>query len=606
LDNVCGITIDGAASKDLDDAVWMEKTNNGFCAIVTISNVAKYLKKDSQEDRIARDRLFSIYRGASGCVKPMLPRNLSENRYSLLDGVKREVVSFRINLDRRLKYVDINFHEGQFFNAHRITHADVTDISTDTEHELYDQINLLKNVAETLLKNRRIDGAMAIYDISSGWEVTEEGRIIKLEDKQRNIGYVIVQELMILVNRTMAEYMVENDVSCLFRNHQAKSSAPDSSEISQEIQEIISTGNNDHLESISKRMSLIMNKARISRKLRGHYGLNLAAYAYFTSPIRRYPDLVNLRCLIANVKGEPAPYSPEELDQISEDYNTLSDSIKEATGEYLRKRAWSIGESNLKSLNLQVLSESDLYRVVRVCTENNENPPPTLQNEIAKRLSGRSLDLKTMAEVLVNLGSKFAHDIKSQLILTIKQNPHFAVQLWELCRQKYAGELLEISEFCSGPSHGKVFGCAMSIQLNNKFYSSINIQSTSKKSAFQLATLDCLQQLIKVRLLLAKEYCEVTEVKNSTLSGIDFSTEGNFKGKLSEFCQHHKLSPPTYSTVFNGQPHAPVFETTVSVCIDKKDIISGATKSSTKKSSEHDSAKQWLGDNLNLFSDLEP
>jgi len=584
-----GLTIDGFGSKDLDDAIWAEVIDGHYKLTISIANVAKQLQTDSELDQHAKQNMFSIYRGYAGCVKPMLPRSLSENDFSLLQGKERDVLVFEITLDNTLNCIDITLAERVFRNDYRLTHENVVKVLDNEDHELHDQMKLLSSIALKLLNHRRDSGALAVYDISSGWSVTEDGKLQSLDEKERTIGYIIVQEFMILVNSVMATYVIEHDIPCLFRNHQVKSAAPDVSELSRDLQQGTTSNDLQFMQHLSDNMSLVMQPAKISPSVRGHYGLNLPAYAYFTSPIRRYPDLINQHLLLAHL--HKTDHLKLELEHISTAYNLKEKEARNSKSEVLRSNAWKKGRINLEILKFDILNEKDLYRVVRVCMEDDSLPPKELESELFKRFNNRTLDHVTTAAIFSSIGSKFSEQYKLSFIESILDTPHLASMIMNSIIQKYNGSELHFDNKSTGPSHKPMHSVTATLSLKGKTLFSNEITNPVKKTAIQLVTLDLLQQLIGTHIQLNKK------TNNNSKSAHNIKVKKNYKGKLIELCQKEKYPMPVFTTSVSGPSHQPKYNTKLTIKTGNNLVETTSKDGKSKKEAEQLAAKYWLSSN---------
>lgn len=184
---------------------------------------------------------------------------------------------------------------------------------------LVEMLRDMSVIAQQLLDQRRLAGALAIYDIMEGWAVSEEGFMFKLRPEERHLANVIIQEFMILANQTVATFCAENDIPSLYRNHTARACAPDSAiELLDDVRNAMDNPEHFDVRTLQRRMTLLVNRAHYAPVLRGHFGLNLAAYCHFTSPIRRFADLVVHRQLKAFLTDKKMPYSKEQLLEIGE------------------------------------------------------------------------------------------------------------------------------------------------------------------------------------------------------------------------------------------------------------------------------------------------
>ena len=589
-----GITIDGEGSRDLDDAVWVKPTGkDGYVVSIIISNVAANVKKGSMADQLAMRNKASVYSGSKGCIKPMLPAKLSDDKLSLLYQRVRKVMVFDISLDSGLDATSIALSEAEFVNHFQLTHTQITDILQDSEHVLHEQMQWLSLLGDRLLRKRRQSGSTLIYDLEAGWEITEEGVLRELPVENRNIGYLIVQELMILANTTLAEYMVSHNIPCLYRNHKAKKAAPLAGQISRDLQDAIELNNKDLIQQTANRAALIMEKATIDNYVQGHYGLAVPAYGWFTSPIRRLPDLINQRMLLAHLNQTEFPYSDDELASIAVDFNDHTQAEAEKKSEYMRQKAWREGALHLKNQNFSSLDDNEFHRVVCVSNESKEPVPDLLQNELCHRLESDSLPEKTLAQILLDGANGFSVHMRQRIIVALKQRPFIAPVLLHILRQQQVASSLESDVKSTGQKHQLYFTASAQAIISGVHYQSCDITSSKKKEAEQLAMLDIIQQLVGVKIDLGESLPpEEALLPEPEAPSISLQSK-NYKGVLQEWCQKHQYPMPKYTTTKTGCAHEPDFRTEVLVTAGDQEQIVSVSGASSRKESERQAAETY-------------
>ncbi len=395
---VRGVTIDPPASLDLDDAVWLNTEGGTRRISISIADVAAAVRDGSRLDAEARQRGFTRY-FANGNA-PMLPRSLAEDRLSLLPGEPRHVITLELDLDDRLAPSNIVLRRARLVSEAKLSYPRVAEIVQSREYagphaDLKPMLDGLAALASCLMEARRKRGELAIYDLTSGWAATEEGRLRRLSRDEANIAYIIVQELMILANRTVAETLVHRDVPALYRNHVARVAAPDRAHLLEDIRGAIHRPDLFDVETLRRRLNLILARARYGPELRGHFGLNLPAYVHFTSPIRRYADLVNHRVVAALLDEEPPPYTHEELARIGAHLNELTDEEERRAVERYKRRAQEeieqltvSGEDSLRDLD-----ERRVYQVLETAAAAGDAPEPVVR-AIESRFKEERISIK--------------------------------------------------------------------------------------------------------------------------------------------------------------------------------------------------------------------
>ena len=306
-----GITIDNPDSKDLDDAIYLAKDGSGWMLHVSIADVDSGVPKGSDLDQEAYKRGFTRY-FADGTNDPMLPGELSENKLSLLEGQQRNTVTVSVSLSGALEVGEYFIHRTQLTNRAKLSYESVDVILQQPQHQFHDMLKQSAVIAEQLLSHRREKGALVFWDISSGWAISEEGYVYKIED-EFHIAHLIIQELMILTNQLVAKYFIQRDVPVIFRHHKAGEEIQNRELVVNKLNKLLGQSEItvESAFAIQQQIGNVLPRATYGPELEGHYGLNLPAYLHFTSPIRRYADLVDQRILFALLKGEASPYSFE-------------------------------------------------------------------------------------------------------------------------------------------------------------------------------------------------------------------------------------------------------------------------------------------------------
>lgn len=311
------VTIDGEDAKDLDDAVHVERLPNGHYKLgVHIADVSYYVRENSALDREAYNRGCSVY--LVDRVIPMLPHRLSNGICSLNPRVDRLTMSCEMEFDANANLVRHDIFTSVIRTAERMTYTNVRKILTGEDEEvierykdLVDFFKLMEELALKLRDKRMRRGAIDFDFQESKIIVDEQGKPLDIVKRERSIAEQIIEEFMLAANETVAEHFHWLKVPFLYRVHEE----PDGEKL-QHFMEFITNfgyvvrgrGNTVHpralqtlLEEIrgTKEETVIstvmlrsMKQAKYDAYSRGHFGLAAEFYTHFTSPIRRYPDLV--------------------------------------------------------------------------------------------------------------------------------------------------------------------------------------------------------------------------------------------------------------------------------------------------------------------------
>ncbi|MCQ6275673.1 ribonuclease R [Bacillus sp. V3B] len=317
LRNETIVTIDGADAKDLDDAVTVTKLENGNYKLgVHIADVSYYVTEGSPIDREAADRATSVY--LVDRVIPMIPHRLSNGICSLNPKVDRLTLSCEMEIDSDGEVVNHEIFQSVIKTTERMTYSDVNRILTDQDEELmkrYEPLvpmfQLMGELAQILTAKRKHRGAIDFDFKEAKVLVDEEGKPTDVVLRERSVGEKLIEEFMLAANETIAEHFHWLDVPFIYRIHDdpkedklrrffefitnfgyiVKGTA--NSVHPRALQEIIEDvqGKPEGMV-ISTVMLRSMQQAKYDPENLGHFGLSTEFYTHFTSPIRRYPDLI--------------------------------------------------------------------------------------------------------------------------------------------------------------------------------------------------------------------------------------------------------------------------------------------------------------------------
>ena len=333
------VTIDGEDAKDFDDAVYAEPHPKGFRLIVAIADVSYYVRRGTALDASARERGTSVYFPTR--VIPMLPFELSNVLCSLQPDVDRLCFAADVIVSRAGQLVDAHFYPAVMRSAYRLTYDLAFAALFENKAEaratlgpLTDKLLPLLDVYRALQKARHKRGALEFDAAEAEFDIDAAGRIQRVYLYERNEAHKLIEECMILANVAVAQELGKKGVGTLYRVH----GAPEEKKINQLLETLTALGIGAELpedvqprdfRAITDRLgnteerpfieSLIvrsMQQAIYQPQNIGHFGLALKHYAHFTSPIRRYPDLVvhrTLRALLSNSDPHGARYDGGQL-----------------------------------------------------------------------------------------------------------------------------------------------------------------------------------------------------------------------------------------------------------------------------------------------------
>lgn len=328
------VTIDGADAKDFDDAVAVKKTRSGYRLLVSIADVGAYVPVDSDLDREAYERGTSVYLPST--VVPMLPENLSNNLCSLLPDTDRLAITAILDFDRQGRLRAKSFTRSIIRSHQRFTYDLVEQIVTERDPETRRSYKLflkpLEHAAELarlLQRARQERGSIAFCLPEAAVTFDENGQVESIRRTERHFSHQIIEEFMLAANEAVAQIFVEQGRPLLFRIHDLPSAEkiedfivfsrtlglklPGKPATAEWYNQLIEQVRNTPHEYIVNNLLLrTMQQARYSAENVGHFGLASLHYTHFTSPIRRYPDLIvhRLLCRLMASKGKKPPKSP--------------------------------------------------------------------------------------------------------------------------------------------------------------------------------------------------------------------------------------------------------------------------------------------------------
>jgi len=371
------VTIDGADARDFDDAVYAERKGDGWRLIVAIADVSHYVEAGTELDEAARERGTSVY--FPDRVIPMLPEALSNGLCSLNPKVDRLALCCEMSVDRAGNVPRARFFEAVIRSAARLTYVEVAGFLEG--HKTAAKLTAVGAQLKTLLEvyrafdsKRRRRGAIDFDLPQAKIELDDRGRVVDVHVAHRLVSHRIIEECMIAANVEAAKRLRKGRIAGLYRVHEG----PDPDRIEELMQFLQSLGlklnspdtlkpkdianlvervaGRPEAELIDTMVLRSMSQARYQPKNMGHFGLALTAYAHFTSPIRRYPDLLvhrAIKWLARHGSARGFKASPVEMEQLGEHCSRTERRADEAV--------WQV-EERLKCLFLkeQIGNEFDV------------------------------------------------------------------------------------------------------------------------------------------------------------------------------------------------------------------------------------------------------
>lgn len=329
------VTIDGRDSKDFDDAISIEKNGENYDLYVHIADVANYVKRSTAIDNDAYDRGNSTY--LYNIVVPMLPKELSNGICSLNPNSDRLSISLKMTINKKGKVIANDFYQAVINSNYRLVYDDVNDFLDDKNESIYsdeilkEKLLLFDELYKILRAKRDERGAIDFNFTESQIDVSDDGKVLNIEVLERGSGNKMIEEFMLVANETVATLFAYMDFPFIYRIHEK----PKAEKIEKfkkflntmgynirgndlypkDFQKILKEVEGEDKEKIVNLLMLrTMQKARYSKDCKEHFGLSTKFYTHFTSPIRRYPDLIVHRLLKAYIANKLGKFNRVSLE----------------------------------------------------------------------------------------------------------------------------------------------------------------------------------------------------------------------------------------------------------------------------------------------------
>ncbi len=346
------VTIDGETAKDFDDAVFAQKAESNMRLFVAIADVSSYVSINSQLDKEALSRGNSVYFPRR--VIPMLPEKLSNGLCSLNPQVNRLTMVCEMVIDNEGLVSEFKFYPAIIFSKARLTYTIAHKILYENDDNLIKKhshvltnLKSLKKVYDLLSKQREKRSAIEFDSVETAINFNEDGKIDSIQPIHRNEAHKIIEECMLAANVSAAKFLLKENSPAIYRNHESPKEEklellknyiaefglklgggqkPSAKDYSALLQSIRSRPESQMLQTMILRS---MQQAVYETKNKGHFGLAYDTYTHFTSPIRRYPDLIVHRAIKEKLKRNELRV--KDLDGIAKQCSTTERRADEAS-----------------------------------------------------------------------------------------------------------------------------------------------------------------------------------------------------------------------------------------------------------------------------------
>jgi ribonuclease R len=359
--NLPFVTIDGEDARDFDDAVYCERRGGGWRLLVAIADVSHYVRPGTALDDAARERGTSVY--FPDRVVPMLPEILSNELCSLKPDVDRLAMVCELELSSSGNTRSFRFFEAVIRSAARMTYTETAQIVVDRaaaarrrRDSLLPHLDALHELYGVLHRRRRKHALLEFDSTEHRIEFDEKGHVSAVQPLIRNDAHRLIEEFMLAANVAAAEYLMEHRIPALFRNHES----PDPikldalRELLRQLGLTLGGGKEPRTRDFARLMEQLEGRpdAHLIRTLllrslplavygaenAGHFGLAFEAYTHFTSPIRRYPDLIVHRAIRRLLSGRSEyPYGAGEMQRFGEHCSMTERRADEATRDAVQR-----------------------------------------------------------------------------------------------------------------------------------------------------------------------------------------------------------------------------------------------------------------------------
>lgn len=349
--NQYAITIDGEDAKDLDDAIYLETSNNGYRLYVHIADVSHYVEEGTPIDVSAYARTSSIY--MVDRVVPMLPKELSNGICSLNPNVDRLVITCKMDIDFDGNIYHYDVYPSVIQSKRRMSYNEINN--NDDFGDVTEMIHQMLACAEVLQNKRNIAGAIEFDSDESQFIVDAEGKILDIFPRVQQEAEKMIESFMVSANESVANYCKNLEIPILYRVHEK----PDLDKMKALSHTLLILGyrlrgnlsdvypkmmqkalqhfeGEDASQVVSKLILRSMKKARYAPEPLGHFGLALQDYTHFTAPIRRYSDLLlhrHLHKYVFNHNFEEYDIDSKKVDESADHVSTKERDIMEAERE---------------------------------------------------------------------------------------------------------------------------------------------------------------------------------------------------------------------------------------------------------------------------------
>lgn len=593
-----GITLDSVMTKDIDDGFNLT-FDGSWHLTVAIADVSRTIRKDSTLDQRAREMTVTRYYATGN--SPMLPRRFSEDKLSLWPGEDKKALVIKLDFNDQFEVTDFAIERALFESKAKLSYDQVPGFIKENG-EWQGLFQEASKLALGLLHRRREAGAMVLYDLNNGWYTTEEGALKKVEKHEETIGYIIIQEFMIATNAAVAAWCQRNEIPILFRNHSNKATGPTREELLVRLKEAF-LAPMPNLDDVRKKVHHLMERAEYGASLKGHYGLNLAAYTHVTSPIRRYADLINHRQITSFLKKEDFLYTEETLQAEADHLNATDREVRDSQSAHMKEKHENLAlRVAHDARRIHGLNAKEFERILKVQARSKEPPTTALMEAFELRLKEHKVPPFCLTVGLIYPPVCLEWDKLRVIILRyLGQNPQHGPTILTQAVQACGWPEVTYEVSKTGPDHEPVFSVKARIFFDSKveikegnpffgefFYEASENSSKDAKIAASVGLLAFIFRLPEPEVVFSKKRTPPPQPKKER----DFTFDQPGRDPISilhEYCQAKGLGLPDYSFVSEGESHTPTI-----TCTCKFGGHTRRASSQSKKDAKREAVKAMI------------
>ena len=356
LTKVPFVTIDGADAKDFDDAVFCNLNDSGFLLNVAIADVAELVNEDSYLDKEAKKRGTSIYFPSK--VIPMLPEKISNNLCSLVPDEIRNVLVCEINFSLDCSIKSYKFFQAKIMSHKRMTYAEVEEYiknnNSSVSKKIKTSLDALNHLTKNLLVKRSQRKALEIESNAPVLSINEEGKVSSIDLPHRLYAHQMIEESMLAANVCAANFMHKHYKFGVYRVHEKPEelkleslksffslkgfSSHNKDTPLALINKCLQFSSKNKLNKVLQTVVLqSLKRAEYSTKEIGHFGLQLDRYSHFTSPIRRYPDLMAHRLIKNIINKDNIDINKDRIEEICGEMSELERNAEKSSRQVVQQ-----------------------------------------------------------------------------------------------------------------------------------------------------------------------------------------------------------------------------------------------------------------------------